>query len=59
MDCSQPGSSVHGISQARVQEWVGAGEGGLPGPGMEHASPALHTESLPSEPADDLSYSKL
>ena len=23
MDCSPPGSSVHGISQARVLEWVG------------------------------------
>ena len=23
MDCSPPGSSVHGISQARLQEWVG------------------------------------
>jgi len=22
MDCSQPGSSVHGISQARTLEWV-------------------------------------
>ena len=22
MDCSQPGSSVHGIFQARVLEWV-------------------------------------
>ena len=22
MDCSQPGSSVHGISQARILEWV-------------------------------------
>ena len=22
MDCSPPGSSVHGISQARVLEWV-------------------------------------
>ena len=22
MDCSLPGSSVHGISQARIQEWV-------------------------------------
>ena len=22
MDCSQPGSSVHGISQARIVEWV-------------------------------------
>ena len=23
MDCSPPGSSVHGISQARILEWVG------------------------------------
>ena len=23
MDCSPPGSSVHGILQARAQEWVG------------------------------------
>ena len=23
MDCSLPGSSVHGISQARILEWVG------------------------------------
>ena len=22
MDCSRPGSSVHGISQARILEWV-------------------------------------
>ena len=22
MDCSQPGSSVHGISQARILDWV-------------------------------------
>ena len=22
MDCSQPGSSVHGISQARIREWI-------------------------------------
>ena len=22
MDCSRPGSSVHGISQARIQQWV-------------------------------------
>ena len=22
MDCSQPGSSVHGISQARILEWA-------------------------------------
>ena len=22
MDCSLPGSSVHGISQARISEWI-------------------------------------
>ena len=22
MDCSPPGSSVHGISQKRIQEWI-------------------------------------
>ena len=25
MDCSPPGSSVHGISQARILEWVALG----------------------------------
>ena len=25
MDCSLPGSAVHGISQARVLEWVAIG----------------------------------
>ena len=27
MDCSPPGSSVHGIFQARVLEWVAIGMG--------------------------------
>ena len=36
MDCSQPGSSVHGISQARILEWVSIPTpGDLPDPGME------------------------
>ena len=43
MDCSLPGSSVHGIFQARVLEWVAISfsEGVFPGPGIEPASPAL------------------
>ena len=28
MDCSLPGSSVHGISQARILEWVAISEEG-------------------------------
>ena len=39
MDCSLPGSSVHGILQARVLEWVAMlPPGDLPNPGMEPPS---------------------
>ena len=45
MDCSPPGSPVHGISQARILEWVAIFfPGDLPDPGTEPASlmsPAL------------------
>ena len=45
MDCSPPGSSVNGILQARLLEWVTLSySGDLPGPGVEPAtlaSPAL------------------
>ena len=44
-DCSPPGSSVHGLSQARILEWGAvSSSGGLPDPGIEPkfpASPAL------------------
>ena len=40
MDCSLPRSSVHGIFQARILEWV-AIPGDLPDPGIEFTSPAL------------------
>ena len=41
-DCGPPGSSVHGISQARILEWVCHFllQGNLPDPGIEPASPA-------------------
>ena len=40
-DCSPPGSSVHGISQARILEWVPSPPpGDFPNPGIELASPA-------------------
>ena len=51
MDCSPPGSSVHGISQARIPEWVAIPSSkGLPNPVIEPASPALQVGSLLSEP---------
>ena len=44
-DCSPPGSSVHGILQARILEWVTMpSPGDLPNPGIEPTSlmsPAL------------------
>ena len=42
MDCSPPGSSVHGISQARtLKQVVIASPGDLPNPGIELLFPAL------------------
>ena len=47
MDCSLLGSSVHGILQARILEWVGmTPPGDLPNPGIEPASHALQAYSL-------------
>ena len=46
-----PGSSVHGILQARILEWIAIPfSRDLPNPGMEPGSPALQADSLPSEP---------
>ena len=42
MDYSLPGSSVRGIPQARMLEWVAISPpANLPDPGIELASPAL------------------
>ena len=50
-DCSPPGSSAHGVLQARILEWVAMPFfGDLPNPGIEPGTPALQTDSLPSEP---------
>ena len=57
MDCSPPDSSVHGILQARILEWVTipiSRGGDLPDPGIEPRSPALQADSLPSEPPGKL-----
>ena len=51
MDYRPPGSSVHGILQARVLEWVAfPSPGDLPNLGIEPRSPALQADSFPSEP---------
>ena len=40
MDCSLPGSSAHGVFQARVLEWVA----------IAFSAPALQADSLPADP---------
>ena len=51
MDCSPPGSSVHGILQATILEWVATSfSRDLPNPGIEPGSPALLAGSVPFEP---------
>ena len=51
MDCSRPGSSVHGILQARILEWVAMTlPRGLAHPGIKLMSPTLQADFLLSEP---------
>ena len=50
MDCGLPGSSIHGISQERIKEWVASGLpfpplGDLPNPGIEPESRLLHWQA--------------
>ena len=51
MDCSPPGSSVHGILQARILEWVAIScSRDLSDSGIEPVltmSPALQADSFP------------
>ena len=48
--CSPPGSSVHGVLQARILERLPfPSPGDLVNPGTEPESPTLQTDSLPSE----------
>ena len=62
MDCSLPGSSVHGNLQARKQEWVAISSSrGLPDPGIEPTSLespalALPVNSLPLSHLGSLEY---
>jgi len=54
MDYSPPGSSVHGILQARILEWVFPSPGDLPKPWIKPGAPALQAISLSSEPPGKL-----
>ena len=50
MDCSPPGSAVHGILQAGRLKWVAIlFSRDLPNPGIEPRSPTLQADSLPAE----------
>ena len=54
MDCSPPGSSVHGILQVRILEWVAIlFSRGSSRPRDQTQSPALQAASLPPEPAGE------
>ena len=51
MEHSPPGSSIHGIFQARVLSGLPfPSPGDLPDPGIEPRSPASQADTLPSEP---------
>ena len=54
MDCSPAGSSVHGVFQARILQWVAfPSPGDLPDPGIEtsfFASPTLAGEFFTTAP---------
>ena len=55
-DYSLPGSSVHGILQARVLEWIAIPLGDLPNPGIKPRSPALQEDPLLSEPPGNRAF---
>ena len=59
MDCSLPGSSVHGFP--RQEYWSGlpfSSPEDLPDPGIEPTSPSPEADCLPSEPPGKLIFMK-
>ena len=55
MNCTPPGSSVHGVLQARIQEGLPClPPGDLPNPEVEPRSPTLQADSLLAEPQGKL-----
>ena len=48
MDCNLSGSSIHGIFQARILEWIAMPSSkGSFNPGIELTFPSLQVDSLP------------
>ena len=57
MDCSLPGSSVHGILQAKILEWADiSSPKDLPHPGIEPVPPVLAGGFFTTEPPGKLDY---
>ena len=57
VDCSLPGSSSHGIFQARILEWVTMlSSGDLANPGIQPALPALAGRFFTIEPPLYMQY---
>ena len=58
VDCSPPGSSVHGIIQARILEWVAIPlPEDLPNPGIEPSSAlasGFFTTEPPGKPQEEM-----
>ena len=53
MNHSPPGSSVHGILQARILEWIAISfSRDLPDPGVKPTSPAMADEIFITEPSE-------
>ena len=60
MDCGPPGSSVHGVLQARLLEWLPCPPpGDLPDPGIESMSPALVGGFFTTEPLGKSEHQKI
>ena len=60
MDCSPPGSSIHGILLARILEWGAiAFSRRSSQPRDQTGSPALQIDTLPSEPPGKLEDGKI
>ena len=59
MDSSLPGSSVHGISQTGIMEWLPfPSPGDLPDPGIKAMSPAFAGGFFTTEPLAKLYWEK-
>ena len=52
LDCSPPGSSVHGDSPGKLEGCHALLQGDLPNQGIKPRSPEVQEDSLPSEPPE-------